>query len=425
MKCRCRWWQTPWPKGSKPINAIQEPVPALTWWQRDDLAYRDDRLWFAGQPVDALAARLGTPTFVYSYTRIRANLQRLHAALQAAGFAGRYRILYAMKANRFAPLLTRLQADGQCGIDACSPREVDLAVNCGFSPADISFTAGSLSARDVADLARHTGLFMDCDSLHAIRTWGTLKPGSEIGIRVNPAMGVSRENNDRLQYAGGLTTKFGIYREQFDEALALAKQFDLTVRKIHFHTGCGYLTAQLPQWERVIDACQWFVDRCPDVHIVNVGGGLGVPHTVDDEPLDLAAWGDVLRRQFGHREVTLEVEPGEYIAKDAGLLLLGKTYLERKRDTLFLGVDAGFNIAPEPAYYHLPFLPLAPRLSGPVNPVTVVGNINEALDVWFENAQLPDIGDQDALVLINAGAYSASMASNHCMRGEFREVLLP
>ncbi len=52
------------------------------------------------------------------------------------------------------------------------------------------------------------------------------------------------------------------------------------------------------------------------------------------------------------------MEPGEYIVKDSGLLLLSKTYLEKKRNTLFLGVDAGFNIAPEPAYYNLPFQPV-------------------------------------------------------------------
>jgi diaminopimelate decarboxylase len=55
----------------------------------------------------------------------------------------------------------------------------------------------------------------------------------------------------------------------------------------------------------------------------------------------------------------------------------------------------------------------------------VVGNINEALDVWYENALLPNLGQHDYLALINAGAYSSSMASNHCMRGEFSEFLLP
>lgn len=397
----------------------------FTWWQRDDLCYRHQQLQFARHNVVDLARQLGTPAYVYSFPRVVANLGRLRGALDDAGLAGRSSILYAMKANRFAPLLTRLAALGQCGIDACSPAEVELAVSCGFRPDQISFTAGSLSARDVAALAMWDGMFMDCDSIHAIRTWGALKPGSTIGIRVNPAMGVSRENNDRLQYAGGLTTKFGVYREQFAEALATAKRFNLTVSKIHFHTGCGYLTAQLPQWDRVIETCLWFVEQCPTVNRVNVGGGLGVPHMADEAPLDLRQWSAVLRKHFGSRPLHLEIEPGEYLLKDAGLLLLGKTYLERKRDTLFLGVDAGFNIAPEPAHYALPFQPL-PLIepTGNCQPVTVAGNINEALDVWYANAMLPDMANEDFIALLNAGAYSASMASNHCMRGQFREFLL-
>jgi len=56
--------------------------------------------------------------------------------------------------------------------------------------------------------------------------------------------------------------------------------------------------------------------------------------------------------------------------------------------------------------------------------VTIIGNINEALDVWYTNIDMPPLHENDALALINAGAYSSSMASNHCMRGEFREFLL-
>jgi len=54
----------------------------------------------------------------------------------------------------------------------------------------------------------------------------------------------------------------------------------------------------------------------------------------------------------------------------------------------------------------------------------VIGNINEALDVWYENALLPDMTGQQFLALINSGAYSSAMASNHCMRGRFREFIL-
>lgn len=402
---------------------------SLTWWQRPDLCYQDGQLHFAGIPVAELISEHGTPVFVYSSERIASNVQRIRDALDTTGLNGRYTILYAMKANRFGPLLQFLQQQGSVGIDACSPNEVAHAVECGFKPSQISFTAGSLSRKDVAQLCQFDGLFMDCDSIHAIRTWGELMPGAEIGIRVNPGMGVNRADNDKLQYAGAATTKFGIYREQFAEALEVAKQYKLTVSKIHFHTGCGFLTEQLSQLDAVIEACLWFVDSCETVTRVNVGGGLGVPHDANDKPLNLHKWAAVLAKHFAHRELHVEMEPGEYIAKDSGLLLLSKTYLEKKRSTLFLGVDAGFNIAPEPAYYKLPFQPVPlsdpSQLSpGSLQSVTVVGNINEALDVWYEDALLPDMSDEEHLVMINGGAYSSSMASNHCMRGEFKEILL-
>jgi diaminopimelate decarboxylase len=408
---------------------VDRSSPYFSWWQRPDLCYNNGQLHFAGNSMQDLVTEYDTPTFFYSGQRIIDNIQRLKAALDASELQSRYTIFYAMKANRFRPLLQLLQKDGRVGIDACSPNEVAHAVRCGFQPTQISFTAGSLSQKDVAQLAKFDGIFMDCDSIHAIRTWGEVRPGGDIGIRINPGIGVNRADNDRLQYAGDATTKFGIYREQFLEALECAAQFNLKVTKIHFHTGCGFLTPQLNQLDKVIGACLWFVDNCPCVTKVNIGGGLGVPHVAEDSPLALSKWVAVLVKHFAHRNIHLEMEPGEYIAKDAGVLVLGKTFLETKRQTLFLGVDAGFNIAPEPAYYKLPFQPVS--LIDPMElpadtleTMTVVGNINEALDVWYEDALLPNMKDQDHLVLINSGAYSSSMASNHCMRGEFKEVLL-
>lgn len=402
------------------------PQDALAWWQREDLCYRQGQLFFAGQGVQALADRFGTPSFVYSAARVRANLERLHAALNGAGLAGRFTLHYAMKANRFAPLLTFLKQSGLCGIDACSPAEVEHAVSCGFTPQEISFTASSLSTRDLALLARYDGLFMDCDSIHAIHRWGALKPGTAIGLRVNPAMGIGRAGNDKLHYAGEVTTKFGIYEQQFAEALAAAQAHGLRVTKIHFHTGCGYLTAQLEQLEQIIDRCFSFIEAAGTVERVNIGGGLGVPHLPGEEGLDLQQWAAVLQRRFGASTLHVEIEPGDYIVKDAGLLLLEKTFVERKHNTVFVGVDAGFNIAPEPAYYGLPFQPVALRwdAASPCTPVTVVGNINEALDVWYSEALLPELRDHSHLALINAGAYSAAMASNHCMRGQFKEFLV-
>jgi diaminopimelate decarboxylase len=396
------------------------------WWQRADLCYRQGQLNFAGRSAAELARQFGTPSFVYSAARVRENLRRLHQALGNDAGQSSHRIYYAMKANRFAPLLTFLKQSGLCGIDACSPAEVFHALGCGFSPEEISFTASSLSREDYDSLARCRGLRFNADSLHALSEWGKRCPGTEIGIRINPAAGVSRASNQLLQYAGASTTKFGIYRQQFTEALERAAAAGLTVKRIHFHTGCGYLTEQLPVWREVLAECRWFLDQLPKLERVNIGGGLGVPHLATDGALDLAAWAAIVAENFTGRGLAVDVEPGDYLVKDAGILLLAITFLETKRDVLFLGVDGGFNLAPEPAYYRLPFQPVA--LRQPAGSATkahhVAGNINEALDVWYENALLPEMDGETHLALINAGAYSASMASNHCMRGRFQEFLL-
>ncbi len=399
-------------------------MPQKSWWRRTDLEYRNSRLFFAGRELNHLAHQLPTPAFVYSVDRFKANIERIHAALNGQDFKQNHQLYYAMKANRFAPLLTYLKSLDLCGVDACSPAEVELAMSCGFSAEQISFTAGSLSKNDFSRLAQIDGLIFNCDSLHSIKTWGELKPGSSIGIRINPALGTARASNEKLQYAGAQTTKFGIYREQFVAALELAESFGLKVIRIHYHTGCGYLNAELNQWQKVLQASLWFVDQCKDLQAVNIGGGLGVPHTAEDQALDLTLWANMLFQALGHLNLKIELEPGEYIAKDAGVLLLEKTLQETKRNKTFVGVNAGFNIAPEPVYYDMPFEPVALEYNDNEKIVSVIGNINEAMDVWYHDIKLPDLSEQDYLAIINCGAYSSSMASNHCMRGQFSEFLL-
>ncbi|HEX2813375.1 MAG TPA: diaminopimelate decarboxylase [Sphingopyxis sp.] len=396
------------------------------WWERDDLRHDAGRLIFAGRDVAALAEAADGPLYLYSAARVRANLARLHAALAETGRP--HRLYYAMKANRHPPLLAMLAATDACGIDICSPRELERALACGFTADRISFTGTGVARRDLDALLAHGDLVINCDSIGMIRRIGERVPGRTIGIRVNPARGVGYGDSERLTYAGARTTKFGIYREQWAEALAAARAHDLRVTSLHFHVGCGYLDEQLADWEAALEAGLAFLADLPDVGVVNIGGGLGVPHRASDKPLDLAKWAALLRRHFAGCAVEIAVEPGDYLVKDAGMLLLGVTNVERKQDTLFVSVDGGFNLHPEPAFYDLPCEPVAcvPRASDPASfeRCTVAGNINEALDLWAEDVALPPLEEGDVIALLNAGGYGAAMSSDHCMRGAFRETLL-
>lgn len=394
------------------------------WWQRPDLGYRDGRLHIGAVDVDQLATRVGTPAYVCRAPRVRENIERLAAAMSSAGI--NHRIHYAVKANRSPALLTYLRTLDLCGVDVCSTGELMHVLGCGFTAGQISFTGTSLSKADIDVLARFGQIKVNVDAVAALDALGRLCPEREVGLRINPGIGVGYQGNDRLNYSGAPTTKFGIYAEHLDEARAVAGKWGLRLVRLHLHVGCGYLDTELDELERALDAADAFTAHLPELTEINLGGGLGVPHHPADKPLDLDRWAVAIARRFAGRGLVVAVEPGDYLVKDAGLLLTTVSYVERRRDVLFAGLDAGFNLAMEPAFYGLPCEPVAaaPRWTEGTETYTVVGNVNEALDQWAVAHTMPRLREGDHVALINSGGYAASMRSDHCLRGQANEVLL-
>jgi diaminopimelate decarboxylase len=391
------------------------------WWERPDLRYEDGQLLFGGVKLAALAAD-GTPAYVYRAGRVRENLERLRAALDAAGVA--HDAYYALKANRYGPLLDMLRAQGRCGIDACSPAEVELAIEHGFREEAISFTGHAVSDADLEILRSRPGVHVNCDAISTIRRLGARSPGQRIGIRLNPGLGAGY--NERLRYAGDKPTKFGIYPERFDEAMAAAQAAALTVDTLHFHVGSGYQGDALDVLDRVLEGAGRILDAHPAIRRLNVGGGLGVRMAETDAAIDLDRWAGIVARHARPRGLRVAVEPGDYLVKDAGLLLVQVNTVEDKAGTRFVGVDAGLGILNLLAYYRIPYVvaPLSPRPGARREHVTISGNINEAIDVLAEDVEVPALQEGDFLALVNVGGYGSAAASNHCMRGAYRELTL-
>ena len=392
------------------------------WWERDDRCYRDGRLQLGGSDL-AQIAQAGTPAFVYDAARVRDNLLRLRGALESHGVE--HDAFYAIKANRYAPLVTYIKLLGRCGIDACSPAELRYALQHGFEQHEISYTGTSVSESDLDCLRDHPRVHVNCDALSTIRRLGRRCPGRRVGLRVNPGLGAGY--NDRLRYAGAKPTKFGIYPDRFEEAIRTASDAGMSVDTLHFHVGSGYLGDALEVLDQVLERVGPMLEAHPEIRRLNVGGGLGLRLTESDAAIDLGRWAETIARHTVRRGLRVQVEPGDYLVKDAGVLLVRVNTVEDKAGTRFVGVDAGLGIQNLPAYYQTPLIvaPLERRAGAPAGRVTIAGNINEAIDLLAEDIELPAVAEGDLLALLNAGGYGSSAASNHCMRGEFREYLLP
>jgi diaminopimelate decarboxylase len=374
-----------------------------------------------GRDAQQLAREHGTPLFVYDTARVEANARRLQAALERAEL--RHQLLFALKASRHPDVLARLRKTGSIGIDACSPNEVDLALTSGWKAEEISYTGTSLSPRDLARILPHP-LKLNLDSLSAIRQVGERDPGRAIGLRVNPGVGAGY--SETLAYAGDKPTKFGIYPDQLEQALELARHHDLEVRGLHFHIGSGWLQPGLGNF---LDATQRVAEMARqfgDLDYINVGGGIGVRLQETEQPADLDAYAGGIARQLGPLGVTVLFEPGAFLVQDAGVLLVEVVCVDEKGGSIFVGVDCGLNVYSAIAYYHYAQEVVLCRAADapPGLNCTIAGHINEAIDLFSEDCRLPEVREGDILALLNAGSYGATTSSLHCHRPHAAEIAL-
>jgi len=389
------------------------------WWIRPGLESRDGRLFVAGRDAEALAREHGTPLFVYDLVRIEEQARSLVDAFERVGAPFRLRL--ALKAQREPEVLAFVRSLGFVGLDVCSPREVDHALEHGWEPAEISFTGTNLSERDLNAIVP-TGVHVNLDLLSQLERFGRRAPGSNVGIRVNPRVGASSRGHTHLYTGEERPSKFGILDEQLDDALEIARTHDLSLDTVHFHVGRTFLTDALPDLEVAVERAAAVARRLMDaghpVTEVNAGGGLGVPFDAEKPALDVDAFARVLTKQLGPLGVTIGSEPGDFLVKEMGVLLAEVVSTDERDRYRFVGVDAGFNVAPERRIYEEPIpLILCRAVDAPSErPVTVAGNINEGDDLWAEELPLPEVGEGDVIALLRVGSYNRSMHIDHCMR---------
>jgi diaminopimelate decarboxylase len=403
-----------------PVFEVETP-----WWERDALRFVGEHLTIAGQRVTDLVARHGAPLVAYDRSRIIANVNRLKGALVRSGQPNR--LYFAVKSNRFGPVLGAIRSTGVCGIDCCSPGEVMVAINAGFKPEEISFTGSSISEEDV-QMIGHLPIRLNVDSISMMHKVGRLFPGRRVGIRVNPQIGVGL--SAQLTYAGSRPSKFGIYADRFEEALSVAQSYGLIVEGVHMHVGSGWLAHGLETFLRAVDRLCEFAARIPDLCYVNVGGGIGVPHSADDEPVDLDLYAGSIAgrvRELLGAHVEICCEPGDYLVNDSALLAARVTMVEEKGGAWFVGLNVGFNSNPQAAHYGFAQEMVHAERGLAAHDhrrFIVVGNINEVIDNFHSSASFPDVKEGDVIVMLNAGGYGSSMSSNHCMRRQATEVML-
>ncbi len=371
---------------------------------------------------EELAARYGTPLYVYDLDRVRYRYEALRTAFSSLDT----RIHFAMKANYNPTLLAFLNELG-ASIDAVSLGDVLLAKKIGFSESDLLSTVNNITDEEMDRLVAE-GVQLNIGSLSRLQKFVRRYPGEKVCLRMNPD--VVAGAHAKIQTGGDLT-KFGILLEDFSQALEMCAEAGVKVTGLHKHTGSG-----IRESEKFLTAVQNILrlvekDLVPDLEFVDFGGGFSVPYHPDEDEIDYQSLGKLLCDEVRNasvrlgRELKLKLEPGKFLIADAGVLLTRINTKKKNRNREILGTDSGFSQLIRPimydAYHHI--LNLSSK-SQEFSRYDVAGNICETGDLFATDRDLPESSEGDLLAICGAGAYCYSMGGVYNLRPMPAEVCL-
>ncbi|TAH44416.1 MAG: diaminopimelate decarboxylase [Betaproteobacteria bacterium] len=395
---------------------MSQPYPTPT------LRAIDGALMLENVALQEIAARCGTPTYVYS----RAALTSAFEAYQRALAGRRALVCYAVKANSNLGVLSVFARLG-AGFDIVSGGELARVLAAGGDAGKVVFSGVGKSR---AEMRRAIEAGIRCFNVESAaelerldEVAGQLGRKAPIALRVNPD--VDPKTHPYIS-TGLKSNKFGV---AFDDAFALYRRAsqlpNLRVSGVACHIG-----SQLLDPAPMAEAAQkvlGLVDKLAAEGIaldhIDLGGGLGIRYR-DENPPAVADYLAPLLAVFAGRREELCFEPGRSLVGNAGLLLTRIEYLKPGADRNFAIVDAAMNDLARPALYDAYHEVVAVRARDvPARRYEIVGPICESGDFLAHDRSLA-VADGDLLAILSAGAYGMTMSSNYNTRGRAAEVIV-
>ncbi len=364
-----------------------------------------------GAQVEDLAARHGTPLYVFSADALRARVATVRDAL-----GDRVELLWSIKANP-SVAVTGILREAGVGAEVASTGELLVALAAGHDAAALRFAGPGKTDLELDDaLARGLGTFHveSVDELQALADLASTRDQvARVALRVNLPDQLA---GSRLRM-GGRSSRFGVDLAEVPAAVgAIQATKSLSLCGLHVYGGTQVFDADaFVAHARALceHAARW--EQQLDVRLdeIDLGGGFGVAVFQGDPSFDLQAAGRGLRALLAAHDRPDRrwfVELGRYLAAPAGAFVTKVTRKKTSGDQLQLTLDGGMHHAAAAAgigavLRRTPLLtPVAPR-DGARQPVTLGGPLCTPADEFADQLDLPPLARGDLVAILNAGAY--------------------
>jgi diaminopimelate decarboxylase len=368
------------------------------------------RLEIGGCDVIELAQRHGTPAYVVAEDDLRARARAFRAALAAAGQAD-HEVLFASKAFPATAVMALFAQEG-LGCDVASAGELHLALRAGFDPRRLVLHG---NARDDFELTmaleRGVGLIVidNFDDIERLARLTAGRGGARQGVLVRVTPDVRGETHEKIS-TGQANSKFGFGLDQAPAAIEQVQSVPgLDLRGLHVHIGSNLFSVE--PFRAAVAA----IAELGEFPVYDLGGGLGVAYTADQEPPAIEEYAGELvsavRELLGPGRRLL-LEPGRALVAN-GVVTLYTVVSVKQNVSRWVAVDGGMSDNLRPMLYGARYeAAVADRFGGSTR-VNLAGKHCESGDVLISDALMDDPRVGDIVVVPVTGAYGHAMANNY------------
>lgn len=394
---------------------------------QDSFFYKNGELTVDGIPLSKIAAKVGSPFYVYSGKSIRNSYRALTTALKGVPL----QVCYAVKANSNIEILKLLKSLG-AGCDLVSNGEWHRAELAGIPREKRVLSGVAKTAHDLEELFRlpNGGVF----SIHVesamefeliVLMANSMQRAVKVAFRYNPD--VDAKTLDQIS-TGRRQDKFGLTREEILDLVCTYGDDDyVEIAGLSIHIG-SQITSLKP-YNRAFQKLNVLKAEVEDhlgreLSYLDLGGGVGVRY-LDESPIDLAAYGKLVRKHFPKIKKIL-IEPGRSLMANSGALISEVVFSKVRAKHRTLILDAGMNDLMRPALYSA-YHEIVPVKEPKEKPVKwdVVGGICETTDYFARDRKLAVEGlPGERVALLSSGAYGFSMSNNYNTRPRVPEILV-
>ena len=390
-------------------------------------SYHQGQMWAERVPLADIAKKVGTPFYCYSTQ----SFENAFSAYAQAFTGLDHLVCLAVKACSNMSVL-KLFASLGAGADVVSVGELKRALAAGILPQKIVFSGVGKTKQELIFALKAGILQINVESREELEMLSQIASSlgvvASIALRVNPD--VDADTHHKIS-TGRKEDKFGIPFEHAKEMAQLATKLPhISLESLAVHIG-SQLTKLAPFEAAYTKLAGLMNEIARDLGVqwrrVDLGGGIGISYHHEKFDFTMDDYARMVERIFKNFPGTFMMEPGRSLVAGAGVLV-SEVILYKKgvvRD--FVILDGAMNDLMRPALYdsYHRIVPLKqPAEDAPDHVVDIVGPVCETSDYLALKRKMPPVAQGDLMVILDTGAYGATMSSEYNTRPLIPEVLV-